>query len=93
MPPTSSPISTCGTARFIWLGTTFPFDAFTFYFVENEHGVFQAHCYRFDEHTSTFIVECDETVVAECRLRSHSITTTPSRRASGCSASGSAGTG
>ena len=47
-------------ARFIWLGTPFPFGAFTFYFVENEHGVFQAHCYRFDEHTSTFIVECDE---------------------------------
>ncbi len=56
----SSPISPSGKARFIWLGTTFPFEAFTFYFVENEHGVFQAHCYRFDEHTSTFIVECDE---------------------------------
>jgi anthraniloyl-CoA monooxygenase len=49
-----------GKAKFIWLGTTFPFEAFTFYFVENEHGVFQAHCYRFDERTSTFIVECDE---------------------------------
>jgi anthraniloyl-CoA monooxygenase len=48
------------SARYIWLGTTFPFEAFTFYFVENEHGVFQAHCYRFDENTSTFIVECDE---------------------------------
>ncbi|HEX6576621.1 MAG TPA: bifunctional salicylyl-CoA 5-hydroxylase/oxidoreductase [Gemmatimonadaceae bacterium] len=48
------------TARFIWLGTTYPFDAFTFYFVENEYGVFQAHCYRFDDRTSTFIVECDE---------------------------------
>jgi anthraniloyl-CoA monooxygenase len=48
------------SARFVWLGTTFPFEAFTFYFVENEHGVFQAHCYRFDEKTSTFIVECDE---------------------------------
>ena len=47
-------------ARFIWLGTTFPFDAFTFYIVENEWGVFQAHCYRFDDRTSTFIVECDE---------------------------------
>jgi anthraniloyl-CoA monooxygenase len=47
-------------ARFVWLGTTFPFDAFTFYFVENDHGVFQAHCYRFDDRTSTFIVECDE---------------------------------
>ena len=48
------------SARYIWLGTTFPFDAFTFYFVENGHGVFQAHCYRFDDRTSTFIVECDE---------------------------------
>ncbi|HUF47536.1 MAG TPA: bifunctional salicylyl-CoA 5-hydroxylase/oxidoreductase [Vicinamibacterales bacterium] len=48
------------TARYIWLGTTFPFEAFTFYFVENAHGVFQAHCYRFDADTSTFIVECDE---------------------------------
>ena len=48
------------SARYVWLGTTFPFDAFTFYFVENEHGVFQAHCYRFDDRTSTFIVECDE---------------------------------
>jgi anthraniloyl-CoA monooxygenase len=47
-------------AKYIWLGTTFRFNAFTFYFVENEHGVFQAHCYRFDENTSTFIVECDE---------------------------------
>ena len=48
------------TARYVWFGTTFPFDAFTFYFVENEHGVFQAHCYRFDDQLSTFIVECDE---------------------------------
>ncbi len=48
------------TAKYIWLGTDLPFDAFTFYFVENAHGVFQAHCYRFDARTSTFIVECDE---------------------------------
>ncbi|MEO8335585.1 MAG: bifunctional salicylyl-CoA 5-hydroxylase/oxidoreductase [bacterium] len=48
------------TARFVWLGTTLPLDAFTFFFIENEHGVFQAHCYKFDEHMSTFIVECDE---------------------------------
>ncbi len=56
-------------AKFIWLGTDFKFDAFTFYFVENEHGVFQAHCYRFDEDTSTFIVECDRAIVAGGRLR------------------------
>ncbi|MEJ7810514.1 MAG: bifunctional salicylyl-CoA 5-hydroxylase/oxidoreductase [Gemmatimonadaceae bacterium] len=48
------------TARYVWLGTTLPFDAFTFYFVENAWGVFQAHCYRFDAGLSTFIVECDE---------------------------------
>ena len=47
-------------AKYVWLGTTLPFDAFTFYFVENENGVFQAHCYRFDADMSTFIVECDD---------------------------------
>ena len=46
--------------KYIWLGTAFPFEAFTFYFVENAHGVFQAHCYRFDAGMSTFIVECDD---------------------------------
>jgi anthraniloyl-CoA monooxygenase len=54
------PDLTVGKAKYIWLGTTFPFAAFTFYFVENAHGVFQAHCYRFDGETSTFIVECDD---------------------------------
>jgi anthraniloyl-CoA monooxygenase len=48
------------TARYIWLGTTLPLAAFTFVFVENEHGLFQVHGYRFDRDHSTFIVECDE---------------------------------
>ncbi|HEX2092866.1 MAG TPA: FAD-dependent monooxygenase, partial [Longimicrobiaceae bacterium] len=48
------------TARYVWLGTTRLFDAFTFIFVENRHGVFQAHAYRYDERSSAFIVECDE---------------------------------
>lgn len=47
-------------AKFVWLGTTKRFDAFTFIFVENEHGVFQVHAYRYDEGNSAFIVECDE---------------------------------
>src|SRR5688572_3647577 len=47
-------------AKYIWLGTRRRFDAFTFAFVENECGVFQAHAYRFDEESSAFIVECDE---------------------------------
>jgi anthraniloyl-CoA monooxygenase len=47
-------------ARFIWLGTTRLFDAFTFIFVETPGGVYQAHAYRFDDTHSAFIVECDE---------------------------------
>ena len=47
-------------AKYIWLGTMRLFDAFTFAFVENDCGVFQAHAYRFDDRTSAFIVECDE---------------------------------
>lgn len=43
--------------RFVWLGTKKVFDAFNFIFVENEHGWFQAHAYRFEDGLSTFIVE------------------------------------
>ena len=46
--------------RFVWLGTTLPLDAFTFLFEETQHGWFTVHAYRFDETTSTFIVECRE---------------------------------
>ena len=48
--------------RFVWLGTHQLFDAFTFAFVQNEHGWFQAHAYRFDDNTSTFIIETPEEV-------------------------------
>ena len=48
------------SAKYIWLGTRQKFAAFTFAIVENHHGVFQAHAYRFDEQMSAFIVECDE---------------------------------
>jgi anthraniloyl-CoA monooxygenase len=43
--------------RFVWLGTHRIFEAFTFIFVQTEFGWFQAHAYRFDHDTSTFIVE------------------------------------
>ncbi len=46
--------------KFIWLGTTQIFDAFTFIFLETEHGWIWAHAYRFEPGTSTFIVECSE---------------------------------
>lgn len=48
------------TNRFVWLGTRRRFDAFTFAFVRNAHGVFQAHAYRFDDELATFVAECDE---------------------------------
>ena len=48
--------------RFIWLGTKKRYDAFTFLFERTEHGWFQAHIYKFDDATSTFIVECPEPV-------------------------------
>jgi anthraniloyl-CoA monooxygenase len=41
----------------VWLGTKKTFDAFTFAFEETEHGWFAAHAYKFNEDTSTFIVE------------------------------------
>ncbi len=48
--------------RFVWLGTHKLFEAFTFAFEETEWGWFQAHAYRFDADTSTFIVEAPEEV-------------------------------
>ncbi|MFN7725135.1 MAG: bifunctional salicylyl-CoA 5-hydroxylase/oxidoreductase [Rubrivivax sp.] len=48
--------------RFIWLGTTQLFDAFNFLFEPTEHGWFQAHVYKFDDQTTTFIVEAPESV-------------------------------
>ncbi|MBL8327941.1 MAG: bifunctional salicylyl-CoA 5-hydroxylase/oxidoreductase [Rubrivivax sp.] len=47
---------------YLWLGTKRLYDAFTFDFQRTEHGWFQAHIYKFDEQTTTFIVECPESV-------------------------------
>ena len=56
--------------RFVWLGTTKPFPAFTFYFKPAEHGMWRVHAYQFVEQgsveaealngISTFIVEATE---------------------------------
>ena len=48
------------TNRFVWLGTTRPFPAFTFYFKNTEHGLWRVHAYQYDAAHSTFIVECTE---------------------------------
>jgi anthraniloyl-CoA monooxygenase len=44
--------------RFVWLGTTKPFPAFTFYFTRSEHGLWRVHAYQYAPGHSTFIVEC-----------------------------------
>ena len=47
--------------RFTWLGTTRPFPAFTFYFREDEHGLWRVHAYQYDASGRfTFIVEATE---------------------------------
>jgi anthraniloyl-CoA monooxygenase len=46
--------------KFVWLGTSKVFDAFTFAFEETHHGWIWAHAYRFASDCSTFIVECSE---------------------------------
>ena len=46
--------------KFVWLGCTVPYQAFTFVFKQTRHGMFRVHAYRFHEHGSTFIVECRE---------------------------------
>lgn len=48
--------------RYIWLGVNHVYDAFTFAFEKTQHGWFQAHAYKFDSETSTFIVETPEAV-------------------------------
>ncbi len=44
--------------KFVWLGTTVPYRAFTFLFKETPHGLFRVHAYRYHDRGSTFIVEC-----------------------------------
>jgi anthraniloyl-CoA monooxygenase len=47
-----------GRNKYVWLGTTRVFDAFTFAFVKTEAGWIWFHAYAFDAQTSTCIVEC-----------------------------------
>ena len=46
--------------KYIWYGTNQLFHGLTLTFREHEGGVFAAHSYKFNQTTSTFIVECDE---------------------------------
>jgi anthraniloyl-CoA monooxygenase len=46
--------------KFVWLGCTVPYEAFTFIFKETQFGLFRVHAYRYQATGSTFIVECRE---------------------------------
>ncbi len=48
--------------RFVWLGTTRPFPAFTFYFKRDKHGLWRVHAYQYEQGHSTFIVETTDAV-------------------------------
>jgi anthraniloyl-CoA monooxygenase len=45
--------------KYIWYGTRQLFHGLTLTFHQTEAGVFAAHSYKFNQTTSTFIVECD----------------------------------
>jgi len=45
--------------RYIWYGTHRLFHGLTLTFRQNDDGVFAAHSYKFNQETSTFIIECD----------------------------------
>lgn len=44
--------------RFVWLGSTKPLDAFTYFFRTTPHGTIVAHTYQYEEGMSTWIFEC-----------------------------------
>lgn len=46
--------------KFVWLGSTKPLDAFTYFFRTTVYGTFVAHTYQYQEGMSTWIFECTE---------------------------------
>ncbi len=54
--------------RFVWMGSTRPFDAFTFFFKQTQHGVFIAHCYQYEPGQSTWVLETDPETFARAGL-------------------------
>ncbi|MEN9337382.1 MAG: hypothetical protein RLZZ500_2369, partial [Bacteroidota bacterium] len=44
--------------RFVWLGSTKPLDAFTYFFRSTPHGMIVAHSYQYEPGMSTWIFEC-----------------------------------
>lgn len=54
--------------KFAWMGSTRPFDAFTFFFRETKFGIFIAHCYQYEPGRSTWVMETDPETFARASL-------------------------
>jgi anthraniloyl-CoA monooxygenase len=54
--------------RFAWMGSTRPFDAFTFFFRARPEGIFIAHCYQYEAGASTWVLETDPDTFARAGL-------------------------
>jgi len=54
--------------KYIWYGTNQLFHGLTLTFREHHAGVFAAHSYKFNQTTSTFIVECDRQTWSNARF-------------------------
>ncbi len=57
--------------RFVWLGTTLSLSAFTFFFRENDAGLWRVHAYQYEDEHATFIVECTAETFEKSGLDSH----------------------
>jgi len=55
-----APTVEVATAKFIWFGTTYPFEGLTFVHAQSPHGTFAVHGYPIGDGVGTFIVETDE---------------------------------
>jgi anthraniloyl-CoA monooxygenase len=58
--PVFRPSVEYGRNKYIWLGTPRLFHGLTLTFVPHATGMYAAHSYKFDDRTSTFIVECSD---------------------------------
>lgn len=57
-----------GNNKYIWLGSTAPFEDFNYIFVPTGHGWVWAYAYQFNANTSTVIVECSAQTWAGLRF-------------------------
>lgn len=54
--------------KFVWLGSTRPLDAFTYFFKNTIYGTIAAHTYQYEAGKSTWIFECTEDTWANAKF-------------------------